>query len=281
MSAAFQMPALALLGVAFLFPIWEVIRQNFQNAGGAFTLAGYRALYTSPLVGKVLLNTIGVSLLTTGVTLVLAYPVAYHLSRQGARRRALLMILVLLPFWTSILVKSFAFEVILGGSSIIAQLLMAVTGTSNAAASPFLFNRVGVVIGLTQFLIPFMVFPILANLRAQDPDIARAAQIMGAAPTRIFWQVTFPLSAPAVTAGVLLVFTLSFGSFITPALLGGAKDLMIGNLISFYIHDVLDWTLASAISILLLALSAGIGLIMVLLPSGTLSNQPSRRKKSG
>lgn len=261
------LPAVVLLAAIFLMPLWGVIVQSLHADDGSFTLAGYRALVGNALVEKVLWSTLSVSVLTTLVALLVGYPVAYHLSRQPPRRRAYLMILVLLPFWTSILVKTFAFTVIFGGNNPINVALATLLGYG-PGATPFLFNRTGVVIGLTQFVVPFMVFPILTSLLVQEPDLARAAEIMGSGRTRIFWRITFPLSFPGVAAGSLLVFILAFGSFITPALLGGRKEMMIGNLISFYIHDVLDWTLASAMAVVLLVLSLALGLGLTLLPGG-------------
>jgi mannopine transport system permease protein len=133
-----------------------------------------------------------------------------------------------------------------------------------------LFNRPGVIIGLTHYLIPFMVFPILASLLAQDPTLRKAAEVMGAGPWRIFRRVTFPLSLPGVVAGTLLCVILSMGMFITPALLGGRKDMMMANLVDFHVKETLDWNMASAIAIVLLLLSAVFILMLARVRGGQL-----------
>jgi mannopine transport system permease protein len=197
-------------------------------------------------------------------SLLLAYPIAYHLSRVTPRRRAAYMILVLLPFWTSILVKSFAFTVILGDHGIVNNILRALFGDS--ATVPLLFNRTGVVIGSVHWLLPFMVFPILVNLLAQGSDLHYAARVMGAGRTRIFLRITLPLSIPGVLAGCVITLVLSLGSFVTPALLGGRRDLMMASLVDFYTRVSLDWAIAAAIAVLLLAITGGLILLLTRLP---------------
>lgn len=189
----------------------------------------------------------------------LGYAVALHLARQSPRRRALYMVLVLLPFWTSILVKSYAFTVILGREGVINSLLSWVSGSH--IALPMILNRFGVMVGMTNYLTPFIVFPVLASLLAIDPALYRAADIMSARPMRIFFTITLPLSLPGVMAGVSSVIVMSLGFFIIPALLGGRQDVMLANLVDFYTRETLDWNMAAAIGVLLLAmvvlLSAG------------------------
>jgi mannopine transport system permease protein len=204
----------------------------------------------------VLANTLQISCIATLASLVLGYIIALHLARMDARRRAPYMVLVMLPFWTSILVKSFAFTVVLGDRGLVNQLLGWLAelwgGTLHLE---MLFNRVGVIIGMTNYLLPFMVFPIMASLLAQNESLLRVAEIMGAGPVRIFLRITLPLSLPGVLAGVLMNMTLAMGMYITPALLGGRRDMMMANLVDFYTRQTLDWNLASAIAIVLLALS--------------------------
>src|SRR5258708_1694618 len=122
-------------------------------------------------------------------------------------------------------------------------------------SSSTLFYRVGVIIGMTNYMLPFMVFPIMASLLSQNESVQRVAEIMGAGPVRIFLRITLPLSLPGVLAGVLMNMTLAMGMYITPALLGGRRDMMMANLVDFYTRQTLDWNLASAIAIVLLALS--------------------------
>src|SRR5690606_33000977 len=134
-------------------------------------------------------------------------------------------------------VKSFGFMVILGDYGLINS------GLKALGFSPFhmLFNRFAVYVGITHWLIPFAVFPILANLLSHDQNLRKAGEIMGASPFRVFWTITFPLSRSGVIAAFILTFVLSLGAFATPALLGGNRDLLIANLIDFYVRDVLNW----------------------------------------
>lgn len=248
-AVLFLLPAMALMTGIFLVPLAGVAHQSVTNP--AWTLAGYVELTTSKLFLRVLWTTFEISLSSSLATLILAYPIAYHLAKQPPRRRALLMTLVMVPFWTSILVKSYAFTVILGQHGAVNSILT----WSGLPTVKLLFNRVGVIIGMGHYLIPFMVFPILNSLLAQPPDLAKAARVMGAGKARIFWRVTLPLSMPGVMAGFLLSMILSLGFFVTPALLGGRRDVMMANLVDMYTRETLDWTMASAIAMILLICS--------------------------
>lgn len=262
----FGLPALIFMAVIFLYPIVGVFSQSVHTIDGLFTWEGYLELWGSSLFSKVLWNTFEISFMATVLTLLLAYPIAYYLAKREPRTRAFLMVLVLLPFWTSILVKSFAFTVVLGENGTINSIITLLPGLDKGPK--LLFNRVGVMIGLTHFFIPFMVFPILTSLLAQNPDLAKAAQLMGSGPIRIFARITLPLSMPGVMAGSLLVFIISLGFFITPALLGGRKDLMMANLVDFYTRETLNWTLASSISVILLFLSLFLIFLLSRVPGG-------------
>jgi ABC-type spermidine/putrescine transport system permease subunit I len=262
----FGLPALIFMAFVFLYPVFGVLWQSVHTIEGVFTWAGYEKIVGSRLFSKVLWNTLEISFMATVLTLFLAYPIAYYLAKKEPRARAFLMVLVLLPFWTSILVKSFAFTVVLGENGMVNSVITLLPGIENGPK--MLFNRSGVMIGLTHFFIPFMVFPVMTSLLAQNPDLAKAAQLMGSGPMRIFFRITFPLSMPGVMAGGLLVFIISLGFFITPALLGGRKDLMMANLVDFYTRETLNWTLASSISLVLLILSLFLIFLLSRIPGG-------------
>ncbi|OZI26101.1 spermidine/putrescine ABC transporter permease [Bordetella genomosp. 9] len=245
-------PLCALLLLFFLWPLGLVGWSSIYDHG--YTLRGYADVLNGTLIHRVLGTTLNISVLATLTSLVLGYLIALHLAAMPARRRAPYLIMVMLPFWTSILVKSYAFTIVLGNSGVLNQLLGWMSG--GAWHVELLFNRVGVVLGMTNYLLPFMVLPVMASLINQNRSLHMAAEIMGASQWRIFSRITLPLSLPGVCAGVLMCLTLSMGMYITPALLGGRQDMMLANLIDFYTRQTLDWTLASSIAFVLLAISA-------------------------
>ncbi|BAO88329.1 MULTISPECIES: ABC transporter permease [Caballeronia] len=245
------LPLYALLAVFFLWPLGVVGWSSIWDQ--RFTLRGYEQVLTNPLIHRVLVNTLTISALATLASLVLGYIVALHLARLPASKRAPYLVMVMLPFWTSILVKSYAFTVVLGSAGIVARLAGWLSG--DAWHPELMFNRAGVVIGMTNYLLPFMVLPILTSLTTQNRNLKFAAEMMGAGAWMIFARITLPLSMPGVIAGVLMCLTLSMGMYITPALLGGPRDMMLANLIDFYTRTTLDWTLAASIAMMLLVLS--------------------------
>ena len=265
-TTLFVVPASVFMLLVFAGPLLGVAVQSVSNPEtGAWSLAGFREIFTSSLFYRITSSTLAISLWSTFISLLLAYPLAYYLSGLPPRRRAMLLILVLIPFWTSILVKSFAFTILLGSSGILNSALAAV----GLPPLQMLFNRVGVIVGMSHFLIPFMVFPILASLTTRPAELASAARIMGAGDLRIFWQIVLPLSLPGVLAGTLMVFILSLGFFVVPVLLGGRQDMMLANLVDFYIRETLNTQMASVVSLFLMvfAVMAAIGLSRV--PGGS------------
>ncbi|WP_229729470.1 ABC transporter permease [Agaricicola taiwanensis] len=262
-SLALLGPVCAVMVLGFLVPVGFIFFRSF-TIEGVFTVAGFTSLFTSPLFIRVFWTTLEISLMASVVSIVVGYPVALFISRQPEKYRSLYLIMVLFPFWTSILVKSFAFVIILGHEGVINAGLRAL----GLQEFEMIFNRFGVLVGSTNYLIPFAVFPILTNLLSQDANLLKAAEVMGAGPLRIFWRITFPLTAPGVSAAFVLTFVLSLGLFATPALLGGRRDMMMANLIDFYTRDTLNWNAASAVAVILLLTSAVL-LVLVSRISGT------------
>ncbi|MBB4303230.1 ABC-type spermidine/putrescine transport system permease subunit I [Rhodobium orientis] len=248
---SFVLPLTLFMLLVFCLPLIGVVRTSICD--GDCSLVAYVDFATGKLFHRALINTLSIGFVTGLVSVICGYFVAYHLSRMTARRRRFFLVLVMLPFWTSILVKSFAFTVILGTDGIINNALQAVTGTD--IVIPMIFNRAGVIIGMAHWLIPFAVFPILSSLLSQDKALRDAAEIMGARPWDIFWKVTFPLSLPGVIAGGLMSSVIGMGSFVTPALLGGRRDMMMANLVDFYVREALDWRMASAIAVILVLIA--------------------------
>ena len=244
-------PATVFLFFVLFVPLAYVVYTSFCIAGGP-SLSAYQRLLGSALFLRTLWSTFEISITASVASLLLGYPIAMHLAKQTPRKRAVYMVLVLVPFWTSILVKSYAFTILLGRDGLVNQLLSAAFHAR--VQLPMLFNRFGVIVGMTNYLIPFIVFPVLASLLSIDKSLYRASEIMGAKPPRIFFRITLPLSLPGIAAATLSTTVMSMGFFVIPALLGGRKDAMMSNLVDFYTRETMDWNMASAIGVILLAI---------------------------
>lgn len=251
-ASIYLAPALLLAVAVVGVPLAFVLHTSVYSPVDGYSLAAYIALFESPLFRRGLMTTFEISAMGAALSLLLGYPVALHLSRLSPRARAFCMILVLVPFWTSILVKSYAFTVMLGKEGVINSVLSWLAG--DPVHVPMLLNRVGVLVGMTNYLVPFVVFPVLASLLAIDPAIYRAVEIMGAKPPTVFWKVTLPLSMPGVLSALISTFVMATGFFVIPALLGGRKDVMLANLVDFYTRETLDWNSAAAIGVILLGI---------------------------
>lgn len=255
----YALAALAVSAVFFLLPMALIV----SHAGSADQgmLQGLWKILQSSLVLRVFTTTVEISVTAGVMSVVLGYPVALHIFRQSARWKIVCFTLVLMPFWTSILVKSYAFMIILGDHGLINRLLR----TGFGLHYDMLFNRFAVIVGMTNFLVPYAIFPILASLAAQNLSIQKAAEVMGATRWKIFWRITFVQSLPGVLAALLMCLVISMGFFVTPALLGGRKDMMMANIIDLYTREILDWQSASLIALLLLVFCACVsGLILKL-----------------
>lgn len=247
-------PVASMLLRSFSEPTWGL--QNFEplvQARSTFDLLGISIPMNAYI--RVFGITLQIALVTTVVTLLLGYPVAYALSSISPSKANLLMILVLIPFWTSILVRSYSWMVLLGKEGIINEALLA-TGTIGEPI-PLLNTRLAVYAGMIHILLPFMILPLYAVMRGIDRNLLKAAENLGAAPWPVFRRVFLPLSLPGIAAGCLLVFILALGFYITPALLGGQKDVMISMLIQQQISQ-LKWGFGAALALVLLLLALGI-----------------------
>ena len=193
-----------------------------------------------------------IAFLTTCVCLVFSYPFAYYLARYHLRWRNVLLLLLVVPFWTNFLVRTYAWKFILRTGGIMDILFRAI----GFPGPDLLYNHIqlSVLIGLVYGYLPFMVLPLYASLEKMDPTLLEAAQDLGAAPWAVFWHVIFPLSLPGVISGSILVFIPSLGAYITPDLFGGGKYLMIGNLIGQQFSGSLNWPFGSALSFILMAI---------------------------
>jgi putative spermidine/putrescine transport system permease protein len=261
MSRGRFLPVLLLGPVAawnlafFIVPVGVMVARSFSR-GGAFTLGYYRDLFASPLYVDVMLTTFNISLLVTAASLLLGYPVAYLLATAGARMRAILLLLVILPYFLDYIVRSYSWMVLLGRMGLVNRTLMDLGLTAEPLS--ILYTRWSVALGMVQILLPLMVLTLYAAMLRIDQHLLQAAAAHGARPWQSFWRVFFPLSLPGVYGACLLTFVTSLGFYITPALLGGRKDTMISQLIVTVSSEMLDWSLASAVSVVLLLVSLAI-----------------------
>ena len=244
-------PAVLFLLLLFVYPTALLVVLSAVDGYGNITVSHYSRLFDQGLYTKVLLITLKVAAWTTTFAIIAGYPVAYLLANVRSSLRNTLIIWVLLPFWTSFLVRTFAWLVLLGRKGAINDLLIAV-GILDYPIK-IIYNFTGVMIGMVHALMPLCVLTMLAVMENIDTNLTKAAGTMGARRGQSFWRIYFPLSLPGVAAGGLLIFVTSLGFFITPALLGGARDTMIVQLIMFQIDSMLNWGFAGAISMLLLA----------------------------
>lgn len=255
-GAGYVAPLLAVMVVAFNAPIVYMLGLGFWNKSGSFTLEHYAGLLEAPVYLKVLGNTMRIALIATLANVAIGYPLALWMRGLGHRARMIALALVVLPFWVSILVRTYAWIVVLGNGGLVNRGLQW-SGLTDAPVS-FLYNELGVTIGMANVLLPFLVLPLFAAMIRIDDRLLQAAASLGAPPRTIFWKIFFPLTLPALAAGTLLVFILCLGFYVTPAILGGGRVPMISNLLDTLINRIPRWEQASAISTILLAVTLSI-----------------------
>jgi putative spermidine/putrescine transport system permease protein len=243
------LPLVLVTLLLFVYPIGRILATSVFDRG--FTLAHYSRALGDPIYLRVLWITVKISLLTTVCCLVLGYPMAYLMAEARPRLRGALVGLVALSFFMSLLVKNYAWTVLLQETGVINTLLRRVHLIDRPL--PLMYNLFGVVVGMVQMLLPFVILPLFSVFSGMDRALRQASRTLGAGGVRTFWHVTLPLSLPGVGAGALLVFIVSLGFFITPALLGSPREMMLANLIDNQVRQVINWPFASALATLLLA----------------------------
>ena len=241
-------PLILFLCVFYAYPVIAMLTASLHPP--AWTFAEFAALATDHVFWRVMQVTGGIGLIVTFACLVLAWPLAYGMARLPAARANLLMVLVLVPFWTSILVRTYAWMALLGRRGIVNNLLLWLGIIPRPLT--LLNTRFSVCLAMAHVLLPFMVLPIYATLRGLDWRLVRAADSLGATPWGTLRQIVLPLSLPGMAAGVIFVFVLAIGFYITPVLVGGPSDVMISILINDQV-GVLNWPAASAMAAVLLA----------------------------
>ena len=235
----------------FVWPLLTVVARGFFEPD--LGLQNYSKILSSQAHINVLLYTFKVSATVTICCLLISYPMAFLISKARGSVLNLAFALILIPFWTSVVIRTYAWIVLFQRRGVINDLLI----EWGIIEQPFrfMYNNLGVHIGMVQVLLPFMILPLLSAMRSIDHTKLQAAEVLGANPFRVFWNVYLPLSMPGVTAGSLLVFITASGFYVTPALLGGSRNTMIAVLIEQHVMRTLNWPVASALATLLLAIS--------------------------
>lgn len=246
-------PALLLVTVIMVLPVGWLFYLSLLSDGGSFSLEHYRRMWEQPSYARTFWVTFEVSLLTTGICILLGYPLTYFLSELPKRTANLCMIAVLLPLWTSLLVRTYAWLVLLQRRGLINSWGIEL-GLWDQPLE-LVHNMTGTLIGTVHVMLPFIVLPLYAGMRGINRDYLKAAANLGASPMRTFWQIFFPLSMPALATGSLIVFILCLGFYITPAVLGGGKVIMVASRIANDIEIFFNWGAASALGVVLLVLT--------------------------
>ena len=217
-----------------------------------FTLDNYVRIISTPLYISVILNTIKLSIIVTAICLVIGFPVAYLLARLPENKASILFIFILIPFWTNLLVRTYAWMILLQSTGLINNFLEQI-GILKQPIS-FMYNLIGVTIGMVYILLPFMIFPMYSVIKKIDNNLISASLNLGASPIQTFLKITLPLSKGGIGAGSLLVFILSMGFYITPTLMGGLNDITISMVIAQQVNAVGNWGFASALAMILFVL---------------------------
>lgn len=248
-----SMPALIAILVVVFLPIFWLSSLSFFGASGALSFENYDRIFSSALYRKTFVVTFQISVSVTVICVILGYPLCYWLNKLPNRTAGILMIFVLVPFWTSVLVRTYAWLVLLQRKGIINETLLGLGIIQEPLQ--LAHNLTGSIIGMVHIMLPFLVLPLYATMRGIDTDLVRAAVGLGASPRSAFWHVFFPMSLPGLSAGIVLVFILSLGFYVTPALLGGGRVQMLAQRIESTITVYSNWGAASALGVVLLLLA--------------------------
>jgi putative spermidine/putrescine transport system permease protein len=248
----FLAPLFLFALIVFDTPLLIVVFWSFSDPAAGFpSLGSYEAFLDSSSYARIIWRTFVIAAEVTTATALLGYPLAYWISRLEQRSQLIAIGLVTMTFWVSILVRTYAWIVMLGNGGILNRWLLSLGLVSRPIE--FLYNERGVAIGMVNVLLPFLVLPLYAAMRRIDPRLIQVAETLGASRLQMFWRVFFPLTAPALGASMVLVFILSLGFYITPAILGGGRVPLIANMMDLLINKFARWEMAAVNSVVLLA----------------------------
>nr|WP_179670281.1 ABC transporter permease [Nocardioides thalensis] len=246
------LPLVVFLLLVFITPLAVILARSVTDP--QVGVENYLDFFSSSVYFDVLVNTFEISGLVTLLTLLLGFPYAYLMTLASPFWRGVLLVAVLVPFWTSLLVRTFAWKLLLDNTGIVNTFLLDQGLVDEPLA--LIRNQTGVLIGMVQVMLPYAVLPLFATMRGIDRRLVDAAEGLGARPIVAFWRIYAPLTLPGVVAATLLVFISSIGFYVTPALLGGPKSMMIGELIVQQLSGVLNWGFASALAVVLLVVTS-------------------------
>ncbi|MFN3825578.1 MAG: ABC transporter permease [Pseudorhodobacter sp.] len=249
-------PAILLILVVLVIPVGWLFYVSFIGADGRFSLENYERMINSRSYSRIFVTTFQVSFLTTAICVLIGYPLAYFMSQMPPRIASLCMLAVLLPFWTSLLVRTYAWLVLLQRQGLVNEWGMTL-GLWDAPLK-LMHNMTGTLIGMVHIMLPFLILPTYGAMKAISADYLKAASNLGATPRTAFWTVFFPLSTPGLFAGALMVFILCLGFFVTPAVLGGGRVILVSMQIVSNIELFVNWGAASALGVVLLVLTVAI-----------------------
>ena len=252
--AWFILPLLILVVVVFNVPLIATALWSFTNPEtGETTTKNYAEFIEAGYFLTIIWRTMLIAVEVTVLCALLGYPLAYWISRLPANRQMLVLGIVVTTFWVSILVRTYAWIVILGNGGIVNRWLQAAGLTTKPVE--FLYNEYGVLLGMVNVLLPFPILPLAASMRRVDQRLLHVAETLGASKMQIFWRVFFPLTVPALSAAMVLLFILSLGFYITPAILGGGRVQMIANMMDLLINRFARWEMAAVNAVVLLGLT--------------------------
>lgn len=243
-------PALLAVFLIIFIPVGWLFSLSFFNMSGEFTLENYQKMLVYKSYARVFAETFKVSTLTTLLCIIIGYPLAYFLSELPKKYASIFMLAVLLPFWTSLLVRTYAWLVLLQRKGLVNNFAIEI-GLWDAPVK-LVHNLNGTLIGMVHIMLPFLVLPLYGAMKRIDRQTIQAAANLGATPVQSFWQVFVPLSLSGVVAGSLIVFVLCLGFYVTPAVLGGGKVIMVSMQITAILEDQFNWGAASALGVVLL-----------------------------
>lgn len=249
-------PGIVVLTLALVLPIGLMAFQSFVGEDGSISIENYQRIWEGQVYGKIFGITFLVAFLTTAIVALIGYPLTYFLYQLPTRLANIALLGVLMPFWTSVLVRTYAWLILLQNRGIINNTLTHLGVIDDPL--PLANNLTGTIIGMVHVMLPFLVLPLYGSMKAVDPNLMSAASNLGAKPARAFRDVFFPLSLPGLLSGLLMVFVLCLGFYVTPAVLGGGRVIMVAMRIDANVRIYSSWGAASALGVVLITLTAAL-----------------------